>query len=253
MDAIRIQNLTKKYRTKTVLKNINLTIPSGQTVALLGSNGSGKTTFFKLLVGLQRPNQGVIQLSKIIPSSLDISAEILSKQNLSKHYLLKEISAQNVAYLPDESFLPLRMNVKEMVNYYGSFYTDFDQKKMQNLLSFMELNSSDKISELSNGMRRRLELALIFARNASLILLDEPFNIIDLLSREKIIQAIIQEHRFGETTLIISTHLIDEIEHLVERVIILKNGVIAADIDLEEWKLKHNLSLKEMYCEVIQS
>ena len=243
MDAIRIQNLTKKYRAKTVLKKINLTIPKGQTVALLGSNGSGKTTFFKLLVGLQRPNNGTIQLIKIDPSILDISSEIAGRQ----------ISLQEIAFLPDESFLQPKMNVKEMVHYYGSFFNDFDQKKMQNLLLFMELRSTEKISELSNGMKRRLELALILARNASLILLDEPFNIIDLLSREKILQAIIKEHRFGESTLIIATHLVDEIENLVERAIFLKKNVIAADIDLEEWKLRHNLSLKDMYCEVVQS
>lgn len=230
MIDLTLHKVTKQIKGKQILQMIDLTIPQGETVILLGPNGSGKTTLLKLITGLQFPTSGNVSIGGDRPGT---------RQTL-----------QNIAYLPEESCLHQWMRVGEMVDYYQSFYQDLDQKKLDNLLTFMQLQRSQKIAELAHGMKRRLELAFVMARQAPIILLDEPFQGIDPLSRTKILQTIIQEHAFGKATLIISTHLIEEVEHLVERIVLLKDGQIAIDTDLEEWKMTQSKSLEKLYCEV---
>lgn len=230
MVDLTLHNVNKQIKGKQILQVIDLIIPQGQTLALLGPNGSGKTTLMKLIIGLQYPTSGKISIAGNRPGT--------------------RRALQSIAYLPEESCLHQWMQVGEMVDYYQSFYHDLDQEKLESLLTFMQLERNQKIAELAHGMKRRLELALVMARQASIFLLDEPFQGIDLLSRTKILQAIIREHAFGKATLIISTHLIEDVEHLVERLVLLKDGQIAIDTDLEEWKIAQSKALEELYCEV---
>ncbi len=232
MNALIFKDVEKKYLQQNVLTKLNLSLPAGQTIALLDPNGSGKSTIFKMITGLQRPTAGTIQILDHSPG--------------------KPSSLAKIAYLPEKSFLPQNIRINEIIQYYQSFFADFDNNKMTNLLTFMDLHPDNKIKTLSQGMLRRLELALILSRNAQLVLLDEPFNSIDPLSREKILKAIIREHSFGESTLIIATHLIEEIENLVERVLFLKEGSIVLDFNLEDQRYINNKSLKELYCEVFE-
>jgi len=228
MELLKAKGLTKKYMTKTVLNNLELTLEEGKIYGLLGPNGSGKTTLLKTIAGLTRASGGELKVNG---------------QNIGA------LSKQEVSYLPTISHLPKWMNVKNCLNYYQDFFKDFNLELATERVEEMGLKYNQKVSSLSTGMLGRLKIALAMSRQAKLYLLDEPLNGLDPISREKVLEMILKSA--GEdSSIIVATHLIREIESILDEVIFLKNGQIALEGNVDDLRLVKKLSLEELYKEV---
>ncbi|BCJ94533.1 ABC transporter ATP-binding protein [Anaerocolumna cellulosilytica] len=225
---LQSNNLVKKYMSKTAVNGITLDIEAGKVYALLGPNGSGKTTWMKMVAGLVKPTSGTITYKGI-----SIGIESKSK----------------IAYMSTEPFFYNYMTVKDVGKYYKDFFSDFDEKRYEELIERMELSMKDKAKSLSSGMAAKLKIAATMARKAELYMLDEPLNGIDIIARERIITTIL-EVTGEEATLIISSHLVDELEKIIDNAIFVKKGTIAMNGEAEELRLAHGKSIVELYKEV---
>jgi ABC-2 type transport system ATP-binding protein len=231
MDSIlTTKNLKKYFSGKAALDGIDLDIPLGKIVGLLGPNGSGKTTFIKIAAGILRQSGGVILIDGKVPGVYTKSI---------------------VSYLPDRDYLYSWMNIKDTLNFYEDFFKDFDRKKAEDLMQFMNLDIDSKITSLSKGMMEKLNLSLVIARKAKLYILDEPLSGVDPTAREKIIDTIVANFR-TDSTMIISTHQVNTIEKLFDRVLFLSDGKIVLDGDAEELRNEKNMSIDELFREVFR-
>ena len=226
---LEIEKLIKRYKNnKNALNNINLKIKKGKIVGLLGPNGCGKTTLIKSIVGLLRPDSGEILIDGHHPG-----------------VYTKGI----VSYLPDLDYLPRWMKVKDAVEFFGDFYKDFDKDKSIRLLNFMKLEPNQKIRECSKGMNEKLQLALVLSRNAQLYILDEPIAGVDPVSREKILDAIVEFYN-EDSGVIITTHLVTDIERIFDDIAFMKDGEIILYEVAEQLRIEHNQSIDELYREM---
>lgn len=225
---MEINNLTKKYANKTALDNVNLNIERGKVVGILGPNGSGKTTLIKILTGLLRQTSG----------------EVLIDGNKVG---VKTKSA--VSYLPDRNFLYKWMRIEDACHMYKDFYTDFDEVKFNELLAFMNLNRSMKIDSLSKGMHEKLNLALVLSRNAKLYILDEPIAGVDPVARDQILDAIINNYN-EDSSMIITTHLVRDMESMFDEVVFLKDGQIVLTGNAEALREEKAKQIEEIYKEI---
>lgn len=226
--VLKATDLTKKYYRKTALNKVNIELEEGKILGLLGPNGSGKTTFIKIATGLLKPTSGEIAILGKKPGMYTKSF---------------------VSYLPDVNFLYRWMKVRDAVDFFRDFYADFNVDKAEELLKFMNLNPDDSISSLSKGMMERLNLSLVLAREAKLYILDEPLAGIDPNSRDRIIDAIISNYR-SEGAMIISTHLIKDIEKVFDDVVMISNGNIVIKGNAEELRAERSMSIEEIFKEV---
>ncbi|AIF49752.1 ABC transporter ATP-binding protein [Pelosinus sp. UFO1] len=231
MDNILMaENLCKAYFNKKALQGINLTIQQGKIVGLLGPNGSGKTTFLKIAAGILHPSSGQILIDGQKPGVYTKSI---------------------VSYLPDTEYLFKWMKIKDAVQYFKDFYSDFDEKKASQLLEFMKLDGNSSVKSLSKGMKEKLKLTLVLSRKAKLYILDEPLGGVDPTAREKILDAII--NNFSEdSSMIITTHLVNDIERIFDDVAFISEGEIVLQGNAEELRLNKNKSIDELYREVFQ-
>lgn len=220
--------LVKKYMSKTAVDNLTLNIERGRIYALLGPNGSGKTTFMKIAAGLVKPNSGSITFC-----GNPIGVE----------------SKKKVAYMSTEPFFYNFMTIEDVGVYYQDFFEDFDMKRYDELLGRMELSKKDHAKALSSGLAAKLKIAATLARKAELYMLDEPLNGIDIISREKVMTTIL-ETAGEENTIIISSHLVDELEKIVDNAVFIKNGGVVLAGAAEEIRETHNKSMVELYKEI---
>lgn len=222
-------DLTKCYSQKTVVNKVSLTIEAGKIYALLGNNGSGKSTFMKMAAGLVKPESGTIMFK---------GEKIGTK------------SKKRIAFMPTDAFFYDYMKVKDVGKYYSDFYEDFDNSRWEVLLVKMELDQKDKVKNLSSGEVVKLKLAATLARNAELYMLDEPLNGIDLLARDTIITTILEVAN-ETTSLLISSHMVEELENIVDQVIFLKQGAVELIGDAEELRETRGKSIVELYKEIL--
>lgn len=222
------KNLVKKYMNKTAVKEISLQIDKGRIYALLGPNGSGKTTFMKMAAGLVKPTSGTITYE-----GLPIGVQSKAK----------------VAYMPTEPFFYSYMTAKDVGKYYNDFFKDFNFKRYEELLGRMDLELSEKAKTLSSGNAAKLKIAVTLARKAELFMLDEPLNGIDIIARDRIITTIL-EAATEDTTLLVSSHLVDELEKIIDHAIFIKNGVVELVGDAEELRETRGKSIVELYKEI---
>ncbi len=225
---MKIENLSKKYYTKQVLEDVNLEFEKGKIYGLLGPNGSGKTSIMRIVANLIKNTTGDIVINNIS----------LGKQT-------KDI----VAFMPTSNFFPKWMKVKDAINYYNDFYNDFDIEKCIFLLEKLDIELNQKIKALSTGMREKFKIALTISRNAKLIMFDEPFNGIDIIAKEEIKRMIIESAN-DNNTMIIASHLIDDIEPMLDGVIMLKKGKIVLDENVEKIREDKGMSIIDIYKEV---
>ena len=204
MSLVECKHVTKKYGVKVALDDVNLTIEKGKIIGLLGPNGSGKTTLIKLLNDLLVPNSG----------------EILIQGNHPGVETKKIIS-----YLPERTYLNFNMKIKEVIQYFKDFYEDFREDVAYELLKKLDINSDDKLKTLSKGMKEKVQLILVMSRKAQLYILDEPIGGVDPAARDYILDTILKNFN-EEATIIISTHLISDIEKILDEVIFIKKGKI---------------------------
>lgn len=225
---VEIKNLTKKYFNKKALDQVSLYLETGKVVGILGPNGSGKTTLIKILTGLLRQTDGDVFIDghKVGPYTKSI-----------------------VSYLPDRNFLYKWMKIEDARNLFEDFYCDFNENKFEELLDFMKLEKSMKIDTLSKGMHEKLNLALVLARDAKLYILDEPIAGVDPVARDQILDAIISNYN-KKSSIIITTHLVRDMENLLEDVVFLKDGNIISTGNTENLRAEKGKQIDDIYKDI---
>lgn len=222
--------LSKFYSNQIALSNVNLQIRKGRIVGLLGPNGSGKTTLIKLTNGLLTPTCGEIL----------INGEAVGVN-----------SKKIISYLPDHNFLPQWMTVNQIIKFFSDFYEDFNVKKADQMLSSLSIDKSRKIKTLSKGNQEKVALILTMSREAKLFMLDEPIAGVDPATRDYILRTIISNYT-EDATIIISTHLIADVEKVLSDVIFINNGEIALCDTVDNIRLNHGMSVDEYFREVFK-
>lgn len=198
---LKIQNATKKYIGVTAVSDVSFDLPEGRLAALLGPNGSGKTTLMKMIAGLTKPDRG-----SILFDGEPIGAG----------------TKRNICYMPTENYFYPYMTVRDAGRYYADFFEDFSLTRYEELTARDELDPKRKVRSLSSGMMAKVKIDLAFSRESRLTMLDEPLNGVDILARERTLE-LIRENR-GERTLIVSSHLVDELETMIDTLLFMKDG-----------------------------
>lgn len=222
---IEFIDVCKNFDEQVVLKNINLTIPKGKIIGLLGKNGMGKTTLIKLINDLLTPTSGDILINGNKPG-------VESKKIIS--------------YLPERTYLDKSQTPLEVINYFSIFYEDFNKEKALNLLNALNLETNKKISKMSKGMQEKLQLILVMSREADLYILDEPLGGVDPATRDYILDTILSNFKEGSSVLI-STHLISDIERILDEVIFIDKGEVILTASTDELRNKYNTSIDEVF------
>lgn len=220
--------LTKNYGGKIALNNISLNIGRGKIIGLLGPNGSGKTTLIKLLSGILTPTCGEITIS-----GKPVGIET------------KKI----VSYLPERTYLSEWMSVRQMISFFSDFYEDFSAVNAYDMLSRLNIDPQAKLKSMSKGTREKVQLILVMSRNAELYLLDEPIGGVDPAARDYIIQTILKNYN-ENASVIISTHLISDVEHVLDEVVFIKNGSIVMQSEVDEIREQYGKSVDGVFREV---
>ncbi|MCR5066677.1 MAG: ABC transporter ATP-binding protein [Erysipelotrichaceae bacterium] len=230
METMLCEGLSKKYGKKTALNRINLKLEEGRIIGLVGPNGSGKTTLIKLASRLLVPTEGSISICGEKPS---------------------EKTKALVSYLPDRSFLPDWMNCEELLEMYGDFFADFDRNRAMGMLASLNIDMGMPIKAMSKGTVDKVQLILTMSRHAKLYLLDEPIAGVDPASRDYILNTIISNYD-EEATVLISTHLISDVESVLDEVIFLKQGEIYLHRNSDELREETGKSIDEYFREVFR-
>ncbi|MEG2538163.1 MAG: ABC transporter ATP-binding protein [Clostridium sp.] len=226
-NIIEFKGVSKKYGAKVALNNIDINIPKGKIVGLLGPNGSGKTTMIKLINGLLTPSDGEILIDGKSPS-------IETKQIVS--------------YLPERTYLNEWMRVRDILKFFKDFYSDFDMDRALSMLKDLDIDESQKLKAMSKGTKEKVQLILVMARNAKLYILDEPIGGVDPAARSYIIKTIMQNFN-EDSTLLIATHLINEIESICDEVIFLAYGDIKLQGNAESIREEKGQSIDSLFRE----
>ena len=225
---ITSKDLTRKFGTKTAVDGVSLTLTPGHVYAMLGPNGSGKTTWMKMAAGLMKPTSG-----EVLFEGQPVGVE----------------SRRHVAYMSTEPYFYPWMTVKDVGAYYGDFFEDFSADKYASLLREMELEEGMKTRTLSSGMMAKLKIAVTMARDARVYMLDEPFNGIDLLARDEIRQSILRESA-EDKVLLLSSHLVEEMEAIADRAVFLREGQLVKTVDVEESRTQTGHSIADEYRQI---
>lgn len=225
MELLEIKNLSKSFDGKEVLKGADLCISSGKIVGLLGRNGAGKTTLIKLINDLLTPTTG-----EILVNGNKIGVE----------------SKKVISYLPERTYLNKQMKVSEVISYFEDFYDNFDSKKAEKLLKDLDLDINQNLSKMSKGMQEKVQLVLVMSRNADLYILDEPLGGVDPATRDYILDTILSNFNEG-ASVIISTHLISDIERILDEVIFIDKGKIILQSDADKLRKKEKGSIDEIF------
>lgn len=230
MEILRLSGLCKRYGNKKALNDVTLSIESGRIVGLLGPNGSGKTTFMKLLNGLITPTKGEIKIDGVSPG-------IHTKEFIS--------------YLPEQTYLNEWMKVSDILGFFKDFYKDFNYEKALGMLESLKIDPADQLKTLSKGTKEKVQLILVMAREAGLYLLDEPIGGVDPAARDYILGTIIGNFR-PESTIIISTHLISDIEKVLDDVIFISNGEVVLTSTVDDIRENKGMSVDALFREVFK-
>lgn len=228
-ELVELVGVTKAYDSRNVaVNNVTLTLPKGKIIGLLGPNGSGKTTLIKMLNGLLTPTQGSIKING--------------------HYVGVETKAK-VAYLPDRTYLAGNQKISDILDYFSDFYADFSKERAAEMLQSLNIDPSCKMRTLSKGTKEKVQLILVMSRQADLYILDEPIAGVDPAARDYILRTIINNYN-PEASVIISTHLIGDIEQVLDEVIFMKYGHLALYTSVDNIREQHGKSVDAYFREV---
>ena len=227
---LECNGLAKKYGSKEALKNINLIIQPGQIIGLLGPNGSGKTTLIKLINGLLQPSEGTILVNGMKPG--------LETKKI-------------VSYLSDKNYLSDWMKVEDILKMFEDFYPDFNRQKANEMLKDLDIDEKQKFKTLSKGTKEKVQLILVMAREAKLYVLDEPIAGVDPAARDYILRTILRNYN-PEATVIISTHLIADVEQIFDAVVFINKGEINLFETVDDVRLKYGKSVDQLFREVFK-
>ncbi len=227
---LECKNLTKNYGHRTGLDSINLTLESGRIIGLLGPNGSGKTTLIKLINGLLAPSAGQILIDGKAPG-----------------VETKKI----VSYLPERTYLDESQKISEAIRYFADFYEDFDTSRATDMLNKLNIDPTLRIKTLSKGTKEKVQLILVMSRRAKLYCLDEPVAGVDPAARDYILNTIINNYD-EEASILISTHLISDVENVLDHVVFMQNGQIRMQADVDDVRYNKGKSVDELFREVFR-
>ena len=227
---LECKDLTKRYGNKTALDQISFSLMPGKIIGLLGPNGSGKTTLIKLLNGLLVPTEGHIFIDGLTPG-------VETKKFVS--------------YLPERTYLNSWMRVCDIIDYFQDFYEDFDKARAYDMLKRLNINPSDRLRTMSKGTKEKVQLILVMSRRARLYCLDEPIAGVDPAARDYILSTIIQNYD-ENATIIISTHLISDVENILDDVVFIQNGHIRMVDSVENIRFNHGKSVDALFREVFK-
>ncbi|MBE6158986.1 MAG: ABC transporter ATP-binding protein [Firmicutes bacterium] len=222
---LEVKHVNKSFNNKEILKDVNIKIDGGKIVGLLGKNGAGKTTLIKLINDLLTPTSG-----EILVNGKSVGIE----------------SKKVISYLPERTYLNKQMRVYEVLEYFKDFYEDFDIDKAKKLLKDLDLDINEHLSKMSKGMQEKVQLVLVMSRNADLYILDEPLGGVDPATRDYILDTILSN--FNENaSVIISTHLISDIERILDEVIFIDKGKVILQSDADKLRNKEKSSIDEIF------
>ena len=227
---LQCKRLTKVFGAKTALADVTLDLPKGKIIGLLGPNGSGKTTLIKLTAGLLKPSEGEITIDGNAPG---VKTKAI------------------VSYLPERTYLSDWMRVCDTLDMFEDFYSDFDRKRAEDMLERLDINTSAKIKTMSKGTKEKVQLILVMSRKASLYLLDEPIGGVDPAARDYILNTIITNYD-TDATVIISTHLIADIEQVLDEVVFISKGSVVLQSSVDEIREKNGKSVDDLFREVFK-
>lgn len=227
---LECKKLTKRYKTKEVLKQIDLTLESGHIIGVLGPNGSGKTTLIKLINGLLTPSEG-----ELLFCGEKIGVE----------------SKKHISYLPDQTYLNMNQRVKDIIDFFRDFYEDFDEVRSYDMLQKLKINAQDRLKTLSKGTKEKVQLVLVMSRRAKLYVLDEPIAGVDPAARDYILNTILSNYE-PEASILIATHLIADIENILDEAVFLKDGQIVQHASVDEIRGKEGKSVDAYFREVFK-
>lgn len=230
MYVMTCNHLTKSYGHVLALDDLNFSIEPGRIVGLLGPNGSGKTTLIKLANGLLTPTAGVISICGTNPG--------------------RESHAE-VSYLPERSSIPSWMSVEQLLDFYSDFYKDFRRHVALDMLKHLNISSKQRIKQMSKGTREKVQLIMVMSRAAKLYLLDEPIGGVDPATRDYILSTIISNYN-PEASVVISTHLISDVEKILDDVIFINQGRIVLQSSVDEIREQHGMSIDALFREVFK-
>ena len=225
MKLLEVKNLSKSFDKKVVLDDVNLSITKGKIIGLLGKNGAGKTTLIKLINDLLVPSGG-----EILVNGKKVGVD----------------SKKVISFLPERTYLNKQMKVSEVLDYFSDFYENFDSEKAKKLLKDLDLDINQKLSKMSKGMQEKVQLVLVMSRNADLYILDEPLGGVDPATRDYILDTILSNFNEG-ASVIISTHLISDIERILDEVIFIDKGKIILQSDADKLRKKEKSSIDEIF------
>lgn len=223
--------LVKDYGGKIALSDVNLSLEGGKIIGLLGSNGSGKTTLLKLAAGILKPTAGSISVC-----GMDVGTQTKAV----------------VSFLPERTYLNDWMRVREMIDYFDDFYADFDRNVAMNMLASLSVDENARLKTLSKGTREKVQLVLVMSRRAKLYLLDEPIAGVDPVAREFILQTILS-NRNPDSTILISTHLIADVETILDSFVFIRDGKVLMENDVETAKAESGKTIDELFREVYKA
>ena len=230
LPVLEIKNVHKKYLSHSVLEGVGFSIPRGKIVGLLGPNGRGKTTILKRISGLLQLDEGEIRINGICPGQQTKSM---------------------ISYLPERSYLNDWMKISDILNLFSDFYADFDRKRAEQMLTDLKISKEEKLKTMSNGTKEKVQLILVMSRRASLYLLDEPIGGVDPATREYILHTILKN--FDEnSSILITTHLIQDVETIFDQVLFLNQGKIVIDGEVDEIREKYGKSIDGLFREVFR-
>ena len=227
---VQFQNVTKQYSSKKALDNVSFTLEPGKIYGLLGPNGSGKSTAIKIINDLLQPTSGTVLVNGSKPG-------VESKKIIS--------------YLPDRNYLNDWMKVEDAFKLFEDFYEDFDRNRAEEMLRSLNIDSGARLKTLSKGTLEKVQLILIMARRAKLYVLDEPIAAVDPAARDYILQTILGNYG-EESSILISTHLITDIEKVLDEVLFLQNGRIVLQGAVDDIRAEHGKSIDGLFREVFR-
>lgn len=223
-NVIEARGLTKRYKSTVAVDNIDLQIPAGRIVGLIGPNGAGKTTALKAILGL---------------ANYEGELSVLGKNPAKDRAALME----DVCFIADVAVLPRWIRVKQLIELTESIHTKFSREKCMQYLASTKITQDHKVKQLSKGMVVQLHLAIVMAIDVKLLVLDEPTLGLDILFRKQFYTNLLNDYFDEERTIIITTHQVEEIEHILSDLIFIQDGRIALDCSMEK--------VQESYVELI--
>ncbi len=229
-NLLECRNLSKYFGPTKALNDVSLSIGRGRIVGLLGPNASGKSTLIKICNGLLTPSSGEIRIAGFSPG-------IESKKIVS--------------YLPERNYLNDWMKVSDIIAFFSDFYSDFSREKAYDMLNKLNIHAEHRLKTMSKGTKEKVQLILVMSRSAQLYLLDEPIGGVDPAARDYILDTIIRNYN-EDATVILSTHLISDIEKVLDDIIFIKEGQIVLQKTVDEIREETGKSVDSLFREVFK-